>query len=83
MNFLRDNGKDYKPCRQGQRIARANVEKIYGELPSGSVVHHIDGNTKNNDLSNLILFAAQKDHLKWHRGKENESLVLWSGNVFF
>jgi hypothetical protein len=81
MNFLKENGKDYKPWRQGQRIARSTVEGAYGELPPGSIVHHIDGDNHNNDLSNLMLFAAAKDHLKWHRGNGNESIILWRGDI--
>ena len=31
------------------------------------VVHHIDENKSNNDISNLILFANQAEHISHHR----------------
>ena len=35
------------------------------EIPKGFVVHHVDGNTKNNDISNLALLNMG-GHAKWH-----------------
>jgi len=32
------------------------------------VVHHIDGNTKNNRIENLVVFVDQNAHVSWHRG---------------
>ncbi len=37
----------------------------YGEIPLGMVVHHKDGNGKNNELSNLELIK-KKEHTKLH-----------------
>ena len=38
-------------------------------LEKTEVVHHIDHNPKNNDLSNLMLFSSQSDHKKFEGGK--------------
>ena len=40
------------------------------EIPRGFAVHHIDGNKKNNDLSNLALVQAGA-HSKWHAMLKN------------
>lgn len=33
-------------------------------LEPTEVVHHIDGNPRNNDISNLRLYASQAEHMK-------------------
>jgi hypothetical protein len=69
---------DYKPWRQGTRIARERVSKYFW-LEPGYVVHHKDGNNRNNVLSNLAVFASQSDHLKHHHGGDVKP--LWDGAV--
>jgi hypothetical protein len=39
-------------------------------LSSEEVVHHIDGNPKNNNLSNLELCASQAEHINLHKERE-------------
>lgn len=47
---------------------RFDVEKFIGrDLKTKEIVHHIDLNEKNNDLSNLFIFRSQSSHLRWHR----------------
>ena len=36
-------------------------------LDRSEVVHHIDDNKSNNDLSNLMLFKTQSEHIAHHR----------------
>lgn len=43
-------------------------ESIFGKIPRGYVVHHIDGNTKNNNIENLKIMT-QSEHLKLHHQK--------------
>jgi hypothetical protein len=69
----------YKPWRQGQRLARAIVSQ-YTRLDPDEIVHHEDGNCKNNDRKNLRVFANQSDHLKYHRSKDKPSPV-WDGSL--
>lgn len=35
-------------------------------LEKGEVVHHIDRNRKNNNITNLILFSSNSEHMKTH-----------------
>lgn len=43
------------------------MENFIGrKLKKGEVVHHIDRDRTNNDISNLILFPSQSEHIKHH-----------------
>jgi hypothetical protein len=66
----------YHPWRQGQRLARALVAQRFA-LERGHVVHHKDGDNRNNNLDNLIVFASQDDHMAQHRGRK--VMPLWDG----
>lgn len=48
-----------------QLLHRMVWEKYYGPIPEGYNVHHIDGNKKNNDISNLELIS-HSDHASLH-----------------
>lgn len=45
-------------------IAARNLGR---KLLPGEVVHHIDGNKRNNNPKNLMVFSSQADHAKWHK----------------
>lgn len=48
-------------------VHRWVMEKKLGrKLRHGEVVHHIDGNKLNNNMSNLMLFPSQKEHHAYH-----------------
>lgn len=56
---------------------RCIATKVIGrKLTSSDIVHHIDGNTKNNSLDNL-LFLSNKNHIKLHQYL-NEQLYIRS-----
>ena len=55
---------------------RLVMEKKLGRyLQPDEVVHHIDENPANNDLSNLKLFSNNEEHLHHHRAIQNASTV--------
>jgi len=50
------------------RKHRLVMEKLLGRrLKNEEVVHHIDGNKKNNNPNNLMLFPNNSIHIKHHR----------------
>lgn len=67
---------EFQQWRHGGRLARAIVSQHY-PLQRDHVVHHIDGNQRNNDLANLQVYASQADHMAVHRGRHVDS--VWDG----
>lgn len=67
---------NYRPWRQGSRIARALVAQLF-PLQIEHIVHHKDGDNHNNDRANLAVYASQADHMAHHRGRKVEP--LWDG----
>lgn len=65
--------------RHSNRVAREIMARVYGNLPVKSIVHHVDGNAHNNDLSNLMLLDSQQSHLMIHRGF-GAPVILFDGN---
>jgi hypothetical protein len=60
----------------GRHEHRIVMEKVLGrKLKKGEVVHHIDRNKKNNDPSNLQLFASQREHIKAHLKDGNGKII--------
>jgi len=43
-------------------------ESNNGPIPSGNIIHHIDGNPLNNDISNLAAIP-ERDHLSKYHGE--------------
>lgn len=79
-------GVKYKPkdeyiCSQGYKVIgksknritehRKVMQEYLGrELTSDEIVHHIDGNKLNNDISNLVL-TTRSEHIEEHRDDLN------------
>jgi len=67
--------------QQHRLVAETMVDRY---LKPEEVVHHIDGNTLNNDVSNLMIFATAKEHNAFHLGGAawSNDLIIWhSSNV--
>lgn len=63
----RGKGKTYAKSF-GIHTHRIIAERILGrKLRPGEVVHHIDGNKRNNNPNNLMVFKNQAEHAKWHK----------------
>ncbi|MCM3589641.1 HNH endonuclease [Brevibacillus borstelensis] len=59
-------GKSYEKF-YGRHLHRIVAEQKLGRpLRPGEVVHHIDGNIRNNDPDNLMVFPTQAEHAEWH-----------------
>ena len=53
--------------RTEQRHARKIYEEVSGiKLIDKQTIHHIDGNCNNNDISNLMLFNSNAEHMAYH-----------------
>ncbi len=51
----------------GRHEHRVVAEQILGRpLKAGEIVHHRDGNKRNNNPENLIIFDSQSEHAKHH-----------------
>ena len=51
----------------GRHLHRLVAESVIGRpLTPGEVVHHIDGNKRNNNPEDLMVFASQAEHAAWH-----------------
>lgn len=57
----------------GEREHRFIMEQTIGrKLNRDEIVHHLDGNRSNNDISNLVIMS-RKEHSRIHRKMELES----------
>ena len=62
----RGQGKSYRKLlgRHEHRVVAESILKR--PLRKDEVVHHIDGNKQNNAVDNLMVFASQAEHVKYH-----------------
>ena len=60
----------YKSVSVAGRIVKEHIavaESVYGgRLPDGAIVHHVDGNPRNNDKRNLVICPSQAYHKMIH-----------------
>lgn len=55
------------PKRGGRHEHRIIAEEKIGRpLRLGEVVHHIDGNKKNNSPDNILVLSSQAEHVRLH-----------------
>lgn len=61
----------------GRHIHRQVAEMILGRpLKEGEVVHHINRDKRDNRPENLMIFASQAEHAKWHKEHDGEEVRL-------
>lgn len=93
------NGKDHKTWKHGitkngyKRINTGNKrvlehvaimeQKIGQSLKKGEIVHHIDLNKLNNDISNLWLFNNQTEHNLCHFSLRKCGFSLLNKKIWF
>ena len=70
---------DYVQSRHGQRKARQAVVDAGFPLLKTHVVHHHDGDNRNNAIENLAVFESQRDHMRHHHG--TPGLAIWDGRL--
>ena len=59
-------GKTYTKF-YGRHEHRIVAEEMLGrKLKKGEVIHHIDGNKRNNSPENLMIFKSLSEHSKYH-----------------
>ena len=75
--WLADRSKNWKPWRHGIGTARRKVAEAGFNLQDSHVVHHEDGDSRNNSVENLRVFNSQEDRLKYHRGFA--VIPIWEG----
>lgn len=62
--------------KRGRCVHRIFVEEVLGrKLSFNEVIHHLDGNVKNNDPSNLIVLSRSK-HAKLHAFLSYQRVIL-------
>jgi len=69
----------YHPWRQGQRLARAVISQYFSIQPE-HIPHHKDGDCRNNNLNNLMVYASQSDHIKATHHNNKNIKPLWDGD---
>lgn len=70
------NGKTYEKFL-GRHTHRVVAEIMLGRpLEPGEVVHHKDGDKRNNSPDNLMIFSSQAEHAKWHKIHDKEGDAL-------
>ena len=47
---------------QGKLLHRLIYEEVFGPIPEGFHVHHLDNDKENNDPSNMILLSKSNHH---------------------
>lgn len=69
------SSNNYCYNKRGKLIHRIIAESLLGPLNYNQVVHHMDDNPKNNDLTNLIVISRQT-HGRLHQFLDYQRVIL-------
>ena len=58
-------------------LARAKIKQHFEGMQDLHIIHRIDDQIMNSDLSNILVFSNERDHIKHHRGEP--VTPLWDG----
>lgn len=80
MKEYRKNRPSYKNVRvnlDGKSIVTQEhrlvmMRHLGRRLERGEIIHHIDGNVRNNSIDNLQIFKSNGDHIKFHIDNNNK-----------
>ena len=72
-----ENAKGGGHCWMHRKIA---TQVLNRPLNTNEVVHHLDGNPKNNELTNLLVLSRSK-HLALHNYLRMQGAILSKGNI--
>lgn len=64
----------YKIWKREQKISRVEVGKHFKLVPE-YVVDYVDGDNKNNDISNLVVYASEEERIKAKQG--HKVIPMW------
>ena len=59
-------GKTYSKYYGRHTHRVVSEQKLGRKLRPNEVVHHIDGNRRNNNPENLMVFSTNADHMRYH-----------------
>lgn len=63
--------------RNGRHVHRIIAEQKIGRpLKPGEVVHHIDGDKRNNNPDNLLVLPSQMEHARLHAAQDRREGVI-------
>lgn len=88
QEYIKYPGQKYYSNRARQhdmRLHRKIYTDVYGEIPAGYHVHHIDGDTDNNSIDNLVAIPPSvhmKETLKQRWGRSTRKKCVSCGKQF-
>ena len=72
---------------KGKLLHRLIYEEVYGSIPKGYAIHHIDGDKTNNNLDNLMILTKSNHHKLHMKGTNHprwdNGLIDEAGGVSF